>query len=546
MLPDLSDPAFGPAEPGPRPLPTSGLPGAVVLLGVALLGFITQWISVLLWVPPSRVTTVWLPGGFFLALTILAPPRRWLLLLVAATIGQGILFYWMRAVPTDVLVYVIVLEILHTAGLAYLLRVALKRPLALDTLQQYLSYLVVVVAGGAGIASLVFFLATLAMQFRPATFLLWRTFALAAVLSYLTMTPTVVLLARGAASWRTTLLRRRLEALLLGILLLLVSGIIFMRGADRLVIWPVLAVTLPPLLLWSATRFGPLGASSALLLVSLISTLGTVRELGPFTGLSPARNTLSLQLVMVGIGVPLLGLSVLVGERRRTWGALRSAHRRLRKLNRDLIAAREEEASRIAAELHDDVGQRLALISLGLSRLGQRNSGSDYEEILDVAQLQEQASEVGRSLRELSHRLHPAALDHVGLAAALQLKCEEVQRASGLAIQMASEGEVSDIDGETGLCLFRVTQEALNNVIRHSGARAVTVALRRDRSSLVLDIGDDGRGFTPGGPDRQHGLGLLTTRERVRAIGGTLTIESAPGAGTTVRVTVPLGEERDA
>lgn len=545
MPTDRSDSAEWTSQPGIRIPPATGLAGAAVLIGVALVGFITQWISVLLWVPPSRVTTVWLPGGFFLALTILTRPRRWPVLLIAATIGQAILFLWMRTVPSDVVAYVVILEIVHTAGLAYVLRLVLKRPLILDTLQQFLSYLLVVVLGGAVNASIIFLLATLAMHFRPATFLLWRTFGLATVLGYLTMTPTVVLLMRAGPSWRAASLKRRLEAIVLGALLLLASGLLFMRGADRLVIWPVFAATLPPLLLWAAMRFGPLGASAALLLVAVSSTFGTVRELGPFTGQSPARNTLSLQLFILGIGVPLLGLSVLAGERNRTWSALRSTHRRLRRLNRDLISAREEEASRIARELHDDVGQRLALISLGLSRLGHKNPETDSGEILDVTQLQEQASEVGRSLRELSHRLHPAALDHVGLVGALQLNCEEVRRATGLAIQVATEGDVSAIGGKLGLCLFRVTQEALNNVIRHSGAKTVTVALRKDDSRLVLDIGDDGRGFTPGAREQKDGLGLLTIRERVRAVGGTLTIESGPGAGTTVRVTVPLGEKRD-
>ena len=545
MPPDRSNTAEWTSQPGIRTPPASGLTSAALLVGVALAGFITQWIAVQLWVPPTQVTTVWLPGGFFLALTVLAARRRWLVLLIAATIGQSIVFLLMRPIPADVLFYFVILEIFHTAGLAYLLRLVLKRPLVLDTLQQFLSYLLVVVAGGATIASGLFFLASLATHFRPATFLIWRTFGLATVLSYLTVTPTVVLLARAGPSWRAVSLKRRLEAIFLGALLLLACGLLFMRGADRTVIWPIFAATLPPLLLWAAMRFGPLGASSALLLVAVLSTLGTVRELGPFTGQSPARNTLSLQLFILGLGVPLLGLSVVAGERNRTLYALRSTYRRLRRLNRDLIAAREEEASRIASELHDDIGQRLALISLGLSRLGQKN-GEAGAEILDISQLQDQASEVGRSLRELSHRLHPPALDHVGLAAALQVNCDEVRRASGLAIQMATDGDVSHIGGKVGLCLFRVTQEALNNVIRHSGAKRATVALRREDSRLVLDIGDDGRGFTPGAPEQANGLGLLTIRERVRAIGGTLTIESSPGAGTTIRVTVPLREKADA
>jgi signal transduction histidine kinase len=154
-------------------------------------------------------------------------------------------------------------------------------------------------------------------------------------------------------------------------------------------------------------------------------------------------------------------------------------------------------------------------------------------------QLQRLTSAIAATLRQISHRLHPAALEHAGLTSALLLKCEEVRDATGLDVRLVNHGDTSDIPADVALCLFRVAQEALSNVVRHSTARVVDLSLRREGAGLLLQVTD---GLPAGALERGTGLGLRSAAERVSSVDGTLTVESLPGSGTTVRVTVPLHE----
>jgi signal transduction histidine kinase len=379
------------------------------------------------------------------------------------------------------------------------------------------------------------------MELRPTTFVVWRTFTLAAVLGYLLVTPTAVLLAREADRLRPASLPSWLGAGLLTLSMALACGLVYTWPVTREATWAVLTMSLPLLLLLSAVRFGALGASASLLLVTVIWTWASGHGLGPFRSQSPAENTLSLQLFMLGIGVPLLGLAVVLGEQRRAIAAVRSSQSRLTEVTHELIAAREDEATRIGRELHDDVGQRIALVSIGLSRLRKALAGPAPSAVLDVTRLQEQASAINRSLREISHELHPAALEQVGLSRALRLKCDEVHQATGMDLRMVNHGDMSVIPRDVALCLFRVAQEALNNVTRHSGAHRVDLSLQREDTEILLEVTDDGRGFAPGAPGHIAGLGLYSVAERVDSVGGTLTVASTPGAGTTLRVAIPFG-----
>jgi signal transduction histidine kinase len=535
-VPDTGERGFGPAS---RVLPQSAA-GVVELIAIGLACFVAQWIAVTLWVPPARLSTVWIPGGLMLAIALLTEPRRWPAVIPAGAVGSTLLFLVLRLASLPAAILLGVTAGLQAAAVAALLRRTLRAPLALATRAEFLVFLGIAVIGGALLASTMLLGAVWASSLRPPTFMIWRTFVLSVMLGYLTMTPTVVLLARSSGLVRQASARRRLEAVALALLLVLASGLVFSHQPDRQVIWTGFAMTLPPLLLWAAMRFGALGASSALLLVAVVSTASTLRGMGPFARHSPGDNTLSLQLFVLGIGVPLLGLAVVLSEERRAREALQSSHARLQELNRRLIAARDEEASRISRELHDDVGQRLALLSIGLGRLRQSNAAAAQAH--DLEKLTEQTGALARSLRQISHELHPAALEHAGLASALELKCEEVRGATGLDVRVqTSEADTADLPRDVALCLYRVAQEALNNVIRHAGAHRVDLTLRREGGLLKLEVSDDGRGIAPERRGERAGLGLRSATERVHACGGELIVESAPGAGTALRVTVPLG-----
>jgi signal transduction histidine kinase len=514
-------------------LPASGAAGAAVLLGTTVAAFAAQWFVVQLWVAPVRVSTVWIPGGLILGLALLSEPKRWLAVIVAGCTGTTLVFVFFRLVPPHVAVVLQVLTGLVAYILTSLVRATIRRPLTLATLKEFVTYLGTVVLGGALIASVFFLVAVWSFAVRPATFTTWRTFALSVTLALLAVTPAVVLGVRNLWSPIHSGKHRPAEAAVLGSLLVLCLGLAFSQLGGGTVGWSLSAFTMPPLLLWAVVRFGPLGGSAALVLVSVLGTAMTGQGHGPFTSESRADNTLSLQLFILGSGVPLMALAVVLSEQRRTREELRSSNAQLLDLNRQLVAARDEEGARIARELHDDVGQRLALVAIGLSRLRKALGGGPMPEI---RQLQDQTGSLARSLRQISHQLHPAALEHVGLAASLELKCDEVREATDLGVRLVSVGDTAAVPKDVALCVYRVAQEALSNVIRHSGAHSVDLMLRLEAGALVLQVTDDGHGLqTPG-----QGLGLRSAAERVRAVGGVLRIESPAGQGTTVSLAVPL------
>lgn len=515
-----------------------------MVLGTGAAVFVAQLVAVQLWVPPTRVATVWLHGGLMLAATLLAPVRlrRW----VIAAGGLGVALALLSVGAVSPLEGAVLggLSALVTLAVSWFLGRVLGGRLTLGTLKEFVSYLGVAVVGGTLAASGLFLAAAWGLGFRPPSFEVWRTFALAALLGYLTVTPTVVLLVQEVGRFRQISWLRRIEVALLVLSLVVLSSFVFTDTTSRTLAWPAFAITFPPLLVWAAIRFQVLGAAGSLLVVTLISTLSTVLGHGPFTDSSTAANTFSLQLFILGTGLPLLTLAVVLGEQGRTLAGVESTQVRLQGFNRALLTAREEEATRIARELHDDVGQRLAVVAIGLSRLRPAVTDAAPGTVGQITRLQEQIGSVARSLRELSHELHPGALEHVGLAAALQMKCEEVRQGTGLAVEMRS-GDLPLIRQDVALCLYRVAQEALTNVVRHSGARRVELLLAVDQFQLTLEIRDDGRGFNPETPNGR-GLGLHSLTERVRLVGGGLTVNSRAGRGTTLRASIPLRNSTDA
>ena len=196
---------------------------------------------------------------------------------------------------------------------------------------------------------------------------------------------------------------------------------------------------------------------------------------------------------------------------------------------------------RIARELHDDVGQRLALVSIGLSHLRRVVQPEEVGPLGEISRLQEQTSSIARSLRQLSHGLHPTTLEHAGIATALQMACDELGRVTGMDVSLTVEGDTDGLPQDVALCLFRVAQEGLNNAMRHSGSQSIRLHLRRDEAGIMLTIADEGRGFNLR-DRRQQGLGLHSAAQRVTLVGGALTIDSAPAFGTRLRAQIPLGE----
>jgi len=222
------------------------------------------------------------------------------------------------------------------------------------------------------------------------------------------------------------------------------------------------------------------------------------------------------------------------------------AEEALSTVSRRLIEAHEEERTWIARELHDDINQRLALLSVNMGRLEQ-----DLPESADGLRnrLQEEMkylSDIASEIQTLSHRLHSSKLEYLGLAAAAASFCREFSDQQKVEIDFHSDDVTRELPQEISLCLFRVLQEALQNAAKHSGSKRFQVMLRCALNEIHLTVRDSGIGFDLEQALRGHGLGLTSMKERLKLVHGQLSIDPQPGLGTIIRVTVPVSSSSNA
>jgi PAS domain S-box-containing protein len=205
-----------------------------------------------------------------------------------------------------------------------------------------------------------------------------------------------------------------------------------------------------------------------------------------------------------------------------------------------LIKAHEEERSRIARELHDDLSQQMALLSTDLDQLAQQAARSSPEISRGFGKAQRRAQSVFSELHRLSYEIHPSKLDRLGLAAASLSLCREVSKQQNLRLEFSFKDVPEPLPRDISLCLYRVIQESVRNIVKHSGAVQAEVELTGSPSEIRLRILDAGVGFNPDRVGEKGGLGLLSMRERLRLVRGTMVIESQPLRGTRITATVPL------
>ncbi len=241
-------------------------------------------------------------------------------------------------------------------------------------------------------------------------------------------------------------------------------------------------------------------------------------------------------------GVPLYSGSRFVGafafyqditERRRS-------EEKLQLLRSRLVRAQEEERARIARDLHDDAGQRLALLNIDLERLKQSLLKTDPSLAPQLESLVKMASEIASDVHSVSRRLHPSQVELLGLPKALANFCREFAARSDMEILFEHPDLPSWPSPAAALCLFMVAQEAIRNVLKHSGCRSARVALAEDAGQLRLRVSDTGSGFDPAAASASTGLGLLSMQERLLSMGGELTVKSQPGGGTCIEACLPL------
>ncbi|HEX7335079.1 MAG TPA: PAS domain-containing protein [Pyrinomonadaceae bacterium] len=234
-----------------------------------------------------------------------------------------------------------------------------------------------------------------------------------------------------------------------------------------------------------------------------------------------------------------------ITERKRSEEALNEVNERVRELAGRLITTQEEERGRISRDLHDDLNQKLAAITMSLSGIIKQLPEADESVKEQLLDLKQRTFEMADHVRRLSHALHPSILDHLGLPAALTSYCAEFTGAEGISVNLDLPEQLPAVPDDVALCLYRVTQEALRNVAQHSSAQSVRVSLAQTVEGLVLLIDDAGVGFDPAAVAHKRGLGLLSMDERVKLLGGFLQVASRPRAGTEVRAVVPFQEVKN-
>jgi signal transduction histidine kinase len=350
-------------------------------------------------------------------------------------------------------------------------------------------------------------------------------------LAELTIVPIIVISgSRGLSSIRNASFARWGEALLLALGTVLVTLFVFGSQLVPAASTPALLYAPLPLLLWAAVRFGSGGLSLSVLCIGLISIWYTMHGMEAFPFASMRQNVLSLQILLCLVAVPLLILSAVMSEARLTAETLRNT-------SGNLIDSQEQERRRISRELHDDLGQELALAKAKLEELIEGSLPSVQPGLTDLSH---QLSSISRTAREISHGLYPSQLEYVGLSSAVKRLCDEIGRGKRPAIHLAVS-RLPQLPPSISLCLYRIVQEALHNVMKHSLANNVEVRLAADDARVWLRIVDDGVGF-----DLSHkteGLGLPGMRERVRSVGGTIEIASSPKTGTHIEVQVNLRQD---
>jgi signal transduction histidine kinase len=474
----------------------------------------------------SPIATFWPPNAILLAAFLLAPLRTWWILLLAIFPAHLLIQFpsgvplvtacgWFLSNSAEALV-----------GAACIRR--LKKPEELfESVSGVLVYLAFAVILAPLATSFVDAAVVITTGFGKNYWALWVARLFSNMLADLTVAPAIIVLALNSRRFFQHLTRARIiEVVLLGSGVLLVSSFVFRIAIPTI---PALMFSPLPLLLWIAVRFGATGLYPSLLSIALISIWNATRGRDPFIFAPMEESIRGVQIFLSTIALPMMLLVAVLAERNRVSESLRQSRGRL-------IDAQEQERRRIARELHDDIGQQLTVLELELDQL-RRQPGQSLKPQLD--KLYFQASTTSAATRALSHGLHSSHLEILGLVPAVRNLCQTVSQETNIEVTFAQENVPARLDPQITLCIYRVTQEALHNVARHSQAHKASVTLRHSEQQILLDIIDDGVGIT-GEREQPVALGLASMQERVSLLRGTFKISSQPMHGTRIQAAIPL------
>ena len=464
----------------------------------------------------------WLPDSILLCALLLTRRTLWWIFVIAV-----LPIRWVAGAapgtPAWFLALAIANDLLKALCAAWILRRLLGDRIRLNTLQEFLVFLGV----AAGVIPLLS-----AMVAAPARHArgdsLWSggyKWFLGDALAQVIVTPMILYWWWAIRETQQRIGELVLVVVLLGATTFYAFGVAHTDEALSFMYVPV------PFLIWAAVRLRPVGTSTAIVVVATVSIISASRGIGMFAGDASRHPVLTLQLFLLLIGVSMLSLAIVVEERQ----ALRA---RESAFNTRLLDAQDGERARIALELHDDILQRIAVLQVGLHQFERHNPSAEAR--LTIAGFSRTVAEMSSSIRALSHKLHPSALDVGALDLAIKGLCRVFTEQHRMNVQFRCDSDVIDVDRAVRVCVFRIAQEALHNVSKHSGTAAAVVELTRVGDRLALSVSDAGIGFDVAAGREAIGLGLVSMRERLRPLGGNLLIQSAPGSGTRVRVDVPV------
>ncbi len=316
---------------------------------------------------------------------------------------------------------------------------------------------------------------------------------------------------------------------------LIFSGWIATPGAIYLLPYAVF-----PFLMWAALRFGQYGAATATLVMSGIAIWGTVQGLGPFAGGTLTERLTLLQTFMAVVAVTFQVLAVAITERNRVEEALRQEAARLQTLSHRLVEVQEAERRHLARELHDQVGQELTGLKLTLEM--STRAGRADEAKISLGKAQGLVDDLIARVQDMALHLRPAMLDELGLLHTLLWHFEQYTAQTNVHVTLEHRGLDRRFAPDLETAAYRIVQEALTNAARHASVSDVTVRLWATQDTLGVQILDQGKGFDAEVAPAGTSSGLAGMRERATLLGGELTVESAPDAGTRVTAEFPLDD----
>ncbi|HUO34159.1 MAG TPA: sensor histidine kinase [Candidatus Acidoferrum sp.] len=508
---------------------SSPLRTLILALLVAVASYLIARVGDSFIISRQAASALWPGCAFLVSILLLVPRRTWPALITAGLLGfvaRDLQFYVQPRSLTAFLFADTIEIVIVALGLSYSFN-GIPRLNSLKSLIQYCFWAVIL---GPVVCSFVG-----AFAYPGFYWTSWRLSFFSEALAFLTLTPAILSWANVRFVWSRKSLPSQLEtAALVGALILLGYSVFLLSWKS---IPPGLLYSLVPLLLWAALRFGSRGVSTSVIFLAFVSIYGSIHDRGPFTGPDPLENVLSLQLFLIFAATPFMVLAALAEERERDQEALSSVSRRL-------IDAQEQERAWIARELHDDICQRLAMLSTQFQKAAKGWNSGPLPVSNQFERIREQCTTLTGDVQTLSRKLHPSMLDNLGLVTAVRSYCREFSEQTGAVVDNSETNIPKSLPREISLSLFRVIQEALHNSIKHSGEKKFQVSLQATSDEIEVEVSDRGVGFDVASVINSSGLGLVSMAERIHLVHGTFSVESQPNAGTRIRARVPL-ETRD-